>query len=94
MQQDRDGPCSAIRSTSALELHSSHCVADFVMRCLSRRARIVADEYVVATEGSASPELPLEPVSLRLRHRHGSYEDQAGEDTWIQLQLDAELLNL
>lgn len=58
-----------------------------------RRARIVADEYVVATEGSASPELPLEPVSLRLRHRHGSYEDQAGEDTWIQLQLEAEMLN-
>ena len=64
------------------------------MRCLSRRTRIVADEYVVATEGSASPELPLEPVSLRLRHRHGSYEDQAGEDTWIQLQLEAEMLNL
>ncbi|KAL0022984.1 hypothetical protein WJX79_002367 [Trebouxia sp. C0005] len=58
-----------------------------------RRARIVADEYVIATEGSASPELPLEPVSLRLRHRHGSYEDQPGEDSWIQLQLEAEMLN-
>lgn len=54
----------------------------------------MADEYVVATEGSVSPELPLEPVSLRLRHRHGSYEDQAGEDTWIQLQHEAEMLNL
>ncbi len=54
----------------------------------------MADEYVVATEGSVSPELPLEPVSLRLRHRHGSYEEQAGEDTWIQLQLEAEMLNL
>ncbi len=65
-----------------------------VFQCFSRRARIVADEYVVATEGSVSPELPLEPVSLRLRHRHGSYEEQAGEDTWIQLQLEAEMLNL
>ena len=65
-----------------------------VFQCFSRRARIVADEYVVATEGSVSPELPLEPVSLRLRHRHGSYEEQAGEDIWIQLQLEAEMLNL
>ena len=65
-----------------------------VFQCFSRRALIVADEYVVATEGSVSPELPLEPVSLRLRHRHGSYEEQAGEDTWIQLQLEAEMLNL
>jgi len=64
------------------------------VQCFSRRARIVADEYVIATEGSASPELPLEPVSLRLRHRHGSYEDQPGEDSWIQLQLEAEMLNL
>ncbi|DBA85906.1 TPA: hypothetical protein ACH3X1_005450 [Trebouxia sp. C0004] len=58
-----------------------------------RRARIVADEYVIVTEGSASPELPLEPVSLRQRHRQGSYEDQPGEDSWIQLQLEAEMLN-
>lgn len=58
-----------------------------------RRARIVADEYVVATEGSTSPELPLEAVSLRLRQRHGSYEDLPSEDAWLQLQLQAEMLN-
>ncbi len=59
-----------------------------------RRARIVADEYVVATEGSTSPELPLDPVSLRLRHRHGSHDDLPTEDSWLQLQVEAEMLNL
>ena len=59
-----------------------------------RRARIVADAYVEASEGRAAPELPLDPVSLRLRHRHGSYEESSQEDTWLQLQLEAEMLNM
>ncbi|KAL3157325.1 hypothetical protein ABBQ32_011809 [Trebouxia sp. C0010 RCD-2024] len=58
-----------------------------------RRARAVADEYLVATQGRTSPELPLDPVSLRLRHMHGSYETLASEDTWAQLQLEADMLD-
>lgn len=54
----------------------------------------MADEYLVATQGSTSPELPLDPVSLRLRHMHGSYETLASEETWAQLQLEADMLDL
>lgn len=54
----------------------------------------MADEYVVATQGSISPELPLEPVSLRIRHMHGSYENLASEETWAQVELEADMLDL
>lgn len=59
-----------------------------------RRADIVAAQYVAATEGTLSPELPFEPISLRLRHRHGSHEALPPDDSWTQLQLEAEMLNL
>lgn len=55
---------------------------------------MVADEYVVANEGGTPPELPLEPVSLRLRNMHGSYEIFASEETWAQVQLEADMLDL
>lgn len=61
---------------------------------LCRRADIVAAQYVAATEGTLSPELPFEPISLRLRHRHGSHEALPPDDSWTQLQLEAEMLNL
>ena len=61
---------------------------------LSRRAKMVADEYVVANEGSTPPELPLEPVSLRLRNMHGSYDSFASEETWAEMQLEADMLDL
>ena len=64
------------------------------MIVLCRRARSVADEYVASAEGSTPPELPLEPISLRLRHRHGSYDSLPIEDSWAQDQLEAELLDL
>ena len=59
-----------------------------------RRARSIADEYVILTEGTNSPDVPLEPVSLRMRHRHGSYDDSSTQDTWNQLQLQADMYNL
>lgn len=55
---------------------------------------IVADEYVVANQGGTSPELPLEPVSLRLRHMHGSYDSFASEEMWAHVQLEADMLDL
>ena len=59
-----------------------------------RRARNIADVFVSTADESSSPEVPLEPVSLRMRHRHGSYDDSSSQETWHQLQLQAEMFNL
>ena len=55
---------------------------------------MVAEAHVAANEGGTPPELPLEPVSLRLRNMHGSYESFASEETWAQVQLEADMLDL
>lgn len=55
---------------------------------------MVADEYVVANEGGTAPELPLEPVSLRLRNMHGSYDTFASAETWAEVQMEADMLDL
>lgn len=55
---------------------------------------MVADEYVVDNEGGMSPELPLEPVSLRLRNMHGSPDSFTSEETWAQAQLETDMLDL
>lgn len=59
-----------------------------------RRARAIADQYVIGTENTTSLEVPFEPVSLRMRHRHGSYDDSSSQDTWLQLQMQADMYNL
>lgn len=59
-----------------------------------RRGLAIADNYVARMEEVSSPEVPLEPVSLRMRHRHGSYDDSSSQDAWLHLQMQADMYNM